>query len=97
MHVGKGISAELLKDIEGSSAGAGVGLGGMRERVSELGGHFSIESGFGGTTIYVSLPLPVEQESVANGDPTGSAAVQNRPVRNSNSEDVGGLPMIAVN
>ena len=94
---GKGISPALLKGIEESSAGAGVGLGGMRERVSDLGGHFAIQSGPGGTTTSVSLPLPTEQESFANGDPTGLAAAHSRPVRNSDSEDLGGLPMIAVN
>lgn len=54
---GKGMSPERLKNIQESSSGAGVGLGGMRERVADLGGRFNLESGLTGTTVRVSLPL----------------------------------------
>jgi signal transduction histidine kinase len=41
-----------------SGAGAlGVGIAGMRERVRQLGGVMEIQSGEGGTTIRVALPL----------------------------------------
>jgi len=66
---GKGIATDLLRDIELSSAGAGVGLGGMRERVSELGGHFVLESGPEGTVVNVTVPISPE-ETLAKGDPT---------------------------
>lgn len=66
---GKGIATDLLRDIEQSSAGAGVGLGGMRERVSELGGHFILESGPEGTVVNALLPISPE-DSRAKGDPT---------------------------
>jgi signal transduction histidine kinase len=35
----------------------GVGIAGMRERVSELGGDFKIQSMVGGTTVRASMPL----------------------------------------
>jgi two-component system NarL family sensor kinase len=53
---GRGISAETLAKI--SSVGLpGVGLRGMRERVTALGGAFEILSEGAGTTIKVAIPL----------------------------------------
>lgn len=77
---GTGIPADLLQSIEEGSAGAGIGLGGMRERVAEMGGHLTIESAPDGTTLTVSLPYhPVEEESHAAGGPRmGAAAARNR-------------------
>jgi len=71
---GKGIDPELLRNIEEPWLGAGVGLGGMRERVSEFDGRFSIESSPAGTTVRVSIPLPVREDSVTNGDRKPQAA-----------------------
>ena len=67
---GKGISEDLLKGIEQSFSGAGVGLGGMRERVLELGGKLAIESNSRGTAITASLPFLAEEEEMAGGDPS---------------------------
>ena len=47
-------------DLNGGHVG--VGLSGMRERVTDLGGRFDIESNSHGTAIIVSLPL-AEQPS----------------------------------
>ena len=53
---GQGISAETLSRI--SSVGLpGVGLRGMRERVTALGGAFEILSEGQGTTVKVAIPL----------------------------------------
>ena len=53
---GRGISAETLSKI--SSVGlSGVGLRGMRERVTSLGGAFEILSEGKGTTVKVAIPL----------------------------------------
>jgi signal transduction histidine kinase len=53
---GRGISAETLAKI--SSVGLpGVGLRGMRERVTALGGGFEILSEGKGTTVKVAIPL----------------------------------------
>jgi signal transduction histidine kinase len=55
---GRGISAEMLSKI--SSVGlAGVGLRGMRERVTALGGDFEILSEGSGTTVKVAIPTQV--------------------------------------
>lgn len=53
---GAGISEERLKKIRENTAGSGVGILGMRERVNELGGQLGIDSGPQGTMISVALP-----------------------------------------
>ncbi|HZQ67549.1 MAG TPA: response regulator [Terriglobales bacterium] len=57
---GSGIPPEALKQTR---IGKGVGLAGMRERVSELGGHLRLTSD-GGTKVSVSIPLRNNPESV---------------------------------
>ncbi|MGH9356247.1 MAG: ATP-binding protein [Terriglobia bacterium] len=59
---GQGVPPELLAQFRANGTGAGVGLRSMRERVSELGGRFEIESGKDGTLIRVTAPLPVAAE-----------------------------------
>jgi PAS domain S-box-containing protein len=55
---GKGIPAGVLEPNERRTASLGVGIAGMRERVTQLDGSIEIQSGSEGTTITVSLPLP---------------------------------------
>ena len=52
---GSGISATRLAAID--AGGSGVGIRGMRERLSHIGGRFSIESKGVGTRIVASIPL----------------------------------------
>jgi PAS domain S-box-containing protein len=52
---GKGIPPQKLARME--SAGSGVGLRGMRERVRQLGGELDIRSDDRGTLVIVGLPL----------------------------------------
>lgn len=52
---GKGIPAKRLAEIQ--TYVAGVGIRGMRERVSQLNGEMKIESDGGGTTIVFLFPL----------------------------------------
>jgi signal transduction histidine kinase len=40
-----------------TGAGTGVGLTGMHERVRELGGNLSLESGGSGTSLLVAIPI----------------------------------------
>ena len=53
---GKGMPPELLERFR-TNGGGGVGLNSMRERVSELGGQFEIQSDTTGTRIRVAIPL----------------------------------------
>lgn len=55
---GKGIPLERIRSFRDRGAGMGVGLGGMRERVRELGGVLRIEPAEpSGTVILVEIPL----------------------------------------
>ena len=53
---GRGMPLELLEKFK-SGAGGGVGLRSMRERISEAGGRFEIQSDSKGTLIRVAVPL----------------------------------------
>jgi signal transduction histidine kinase len=53
---GQGMNAENSQHV------TGVGITGMRERVSELGGDFEISSGAGGTLVRVVLPIGESSE-----------------------------------
>ena len=54
---GKGIPSEKLDTFRETGAGVGVGLGGMKQRVRELGGHLTVESSDSGTCVTATLPL----------------------------------------
>lgn len=55
---GKGMSVELLDKFRRTRAGMGVGLGGMRERIDELGGTLELQSRGQSTLVHVIIPLP---------------------------------------
>jgi PAS domain S-box-containing protein len=52
---GRGISEQKLAELE--SGGSGVGIGGMRERVRQLGGSMKIDSDGSGTRISLTVPV----------------------------------------
>jgi PAS domain S-box-containing protein len=55
---GKGIPVERVRSFRDRGTGMGIGLGGMRERVRELGGILRIEPGDpSGTVIMIEIPL----------------------------------------
>lgn len=58
---GKGMSRESL--AETLRRNSGVGIPGMKQRLSELGGRFKIASGGQGTTVTAVLPVSVEPNS----------------------------------
>jgi signal transduction histidine kinase len=66
---GVGIPAEKLNAFRKTGAGVGVGLGGMKQRIAELGRDLHIDSDPGGTCIKASLPaksqVQVEENSTA--------------------------------
>ncbi len=51
---GKGISAQKLSELQ--HGGSGVGIGGMRERVRQLGGEMKIDSDGSGTRVSFTIP-----------------------------------------
>jgi signal transduction histidine kinase len=54
---GKGVPQRVLERFQSSGTQVGVGLAGMRERIREQGGSFTIQSGATGTTVSVTLPV----------------------------------------
>jgi signal transduction histidine kinase len=73
---GRGMPPELKQ--QGSTLNSshfGVGLNGMRERVSDLGGSFAVKSNPHGTTIIVDIPM--------NGQPPGEGLHGQENPRNS--------------
>jgi two-component system, NarL family, sensor kinase len=62
---GKGIPPERLRLLHGPTAGSGVGLAGMRERMHELNGTLQVESDRVGTSMRATVPLYAIQHSVS--------------------------------
>src|SRR5439155_8042689 len=60
---GRGMPARLRQGSDLNGSHVGVGLSGMRERVTDLGGSLDIESNSHGTAIIVALPLAAVQPS----------------------------------
>jgi signal transduction histidine kinase len=54
---GKGLPQAILDRFQRTGTGSGVGLAGIRERVKELGGDFTICSTSKGTTLRSAVPL----------------------------------------
>lgn len=54
---GKGMSRDQIDKYMSSGTDVGVGLGGMRERVRDLGGNIELEAPEVGTIVRVTLPL----------------------------------------
>ena len=54
---GKGIPSDKLKTFLQTAAGVGVGLGGMKQRMRDLGGHLRVDCDGTGTCIVATLPL----------------------------------------
>jgi signal transduction histidine kinase len=73
---GVGIPKEKLHRFQVNGSGVGVGLAGMRNRVKEQGGTFSLSSSASGTTILVEVPTdyalnaPAAREAVTGGTST---------------------------
>jgi len=72
---GQGIPAKTLRSFRETAAGVGVGLGGMKQRVRELGGHLRVESNEGGTCITATLPLKKAEAGVGEQDTAEIPAV----------------------
>jgi len=60
---GRGLPAEKREILEDGVKGLGVGIGGMRERVKQLGGTLKIMPENPGTTVIVTLPWEADYAS----------------------------------
>jgi PAS domain S-box-containing protein len=69
---GKGITPEKLAELQ--SGGSGVGIRGMRERLSPFGGKLTIHSDTSGTQISVTIPIPETAEDQSGAEPAHAAA-----------------------
>jgi signal transduction histidine kinase len=84
---GRGLPQSVMDRFQRTGTGSGVGLAGIRERIKELGGDFTICSSSGGTTLRSTVPLTVDAsnahtETVAKRDITTSKAPSNNIVSN---------------
>jgi hypothetical protein len=61
---GQGMPRELVDNFQRKRAEAGVGLAGMRERVSELGGRLEIFSDGQGTVVSVHVPVVSREREI---------------------------------
>lgn len=71
---GHGMSAERLAEIQ--SAGAGLGIRGIRERLRHFNGEMIIHSSSAGTTVLATIPLSMP---AAQPEPRGEAALDSLP------------------
>ena len=69
---GKGLPQAILDRFQRTGTGSGVGLAGIRERLKELGGDFTICSSSGGTTLRSAVPLALD-EGKAEATPIAEA------------------------
>ena len=77
---GRGIPSEKLNSFHETGAGVGVGLGGMKQRVRELGGHLRIVSNGLGTCVTATLPLSkAEQSTHDQGQASGKLVADDSP------------------
>ena len=60
---GRGVPQHILRQLDGDGTNLGVGLAGMRERIHELGGTFSVTSDESGTAVRASVPLETREGS----------------------------------
>ena len=63
---GRGLPQAIMERFQRTGGGSGVGLAGIRERVKELGGDFSIRSTSSGATLRAVVPLSSMQQKSAH-------------------------------
>jgi signal transduction histidine kinase len=73
---GQGLPQTVMERFQRTGTGSGVGLAGIRERVKELGGDFTICSSHSGTTLLFTVPL---SEQPVKGEPAAATAAPEVP------------------
>jgi signal transduction histidine kinase len=85
---GRGLPQAVMDRFQRTGTGSGGGLAGIRERIKELGGDFTINSSSAGTTLCSSVPLSVDRKTQAEPVPVRdvptSKASSNTLVTNTN-------------
>ncbi|MGA8431063.1 MAG: ATP-binding protein [Candidatus Sulfotelmatobacter sp.] len=73
---GRGLPQAVMERFERTGTGSGVGLGGIRERMKELGGNFTISSTNAGTRLCSTVPLSEDhpRSKVPSSGETGDAS-----------------------
>jgi signal transduction histidine kinase len=84
---GRGLPQAVMDRFQRTGTGSGVGLAGIRERIKELGGDFTICSSSSGTTLRSIVPLPLDvgkaaAEPVARREAPASKTPANNLVSN---------------
>ncbi len=64
---------ELLQRFQEGGMGGGVGLAGMQERISELGGRLEISAADPGTVVTVSMPISKREDTFASSARAGES------------------------
>jgi signal transduction histidine kinase len=83
---GRGLPAAVMDRFQRTGTGSGVGLAGIRERIKELGGDFTICSSSEGTTLRSSVPLTSE----ARPTQVDSVAIDELPAPQPSSKNLAG-------
>ena len=58
---GRGIPPQVMERFQRTGTDSGVGLAGIRERIKEIGGDFTIISSADGTTLRAMVPLSIDK------------------------------------
>jgi len=70
---GRGMPQELLQRFQEVGTGGGVGLAGMKERISELGGRVEISAADPGTVVTVSMPVSKRDDTFGSSTRAGES------------------------
>jgi signal transduction histidine kinase len=81
---GRGVPQIVMERFQRTGSGSGVGLAGIRERVKELGGDFTIDSTDTGTTLRSVVPLGEDTDLMETAPIPEARPVSTSKVRRSN-------------
>jgi signal transduction histidine kinase len=70
---GHGMPQHVLQRFQEAGTGVGVGLAGMQERISELGGRLEISAASPGTVVTVSMPVSKREDTLASSAKAGQS------------------------
>jgi signal transduction histidine kinase len=70
---GHGMPQPVLQRFREAGTGVGVGLAGMQERISELGGRLEISAASPGTVVTVSMPISKREDTLASSAKAGQS------------------------